>query len=202
MKQEQTGPELEKAVEIPAEEAGSEAAKKAEDKQKRHRRRMRALRAFLFRLVALAIVIYVLFFHIIGLTLMPNGDMYPRLDAGDLLLFYRVERAPRLRDIVVARKAENGQEYVLRVVACPGDTVEITDESGLRVNGNSLIESDIFRTTQPYESGIEFPVTLKEGEYFLMADLRNGGMDSRYFGPVRTEEIEGIVITVLRRNNL
>ena len=43
---------------------------------------------------------------------------------------------------------------------------------------------------------------LEEGEYFVMADLRNGGMDSRYFGPVSQDEIEGIVITLLRRNNL
>ena len=47
-----------------------------------------------------------------------------------------------------------------------------------------------------------YPLTLGEREYFVLADQRNGGMDSRYFGIVRAEEIRGIVITVLRRNNL
>ncbi|MBQ6207780.1 MAG: S26 family signal peptidase, partial [Oscillospiraceae bacterium] len=35
-----------------------------------------------------------------------------------------------------------------------------------------------------------------------LADSRNGGSDSRYFGPVRRDEILGTVITILRRNNL
>ena len=50
--------------------------------------------------------------------------------------------------------------------------------------------------------GMSHPVLLEEGEYFVMADRRNGGMDSRYFGPVKLEEIKGIVITIMRRNNL
>ena len=65
------------------------------------------------------------------------------------------------------------------------------------------IESNIFYPTQPYEEGVtEYPVKLGQGEYFVLADQRNGGMDSRYFGVIRQEEIRGIVITILRRNNL
>ena len=181
-------------------------AESAVDKQealmKRRRRRMRALRSFLFRLVALAAVIYVLFFHIVGLTMMPSGDMSPRLDAGDLLLFYRIDRTPKSQDVVVISRKDTGMRYVLRVVACPGDTVEVTEERGLAVNGNSLVEPNIFHATRPYDSEVVYPITLKEGEYFVMADQRNGGIDSRFFGPVKQEEIEGIVITLLRRNNL
>jgi signal peptidase I len=66
-----------------------------------------------------------------------------------------------------------------------------------------VIETNIFYPTRPYEEGVTvYPLTLGEGEYFVLADQRNGGMDSRYFGIVREEEIRGIVITVLRRNNL
>ena len=61
-------------------------------KRKKHRRRVRAVRSFFIRLIALAAMLYVLMFHIVGLTMMPNGDMSPRLDTGDLLLFYRLER--------------------------------------------------------------------------------------------------------------
>ena len=184
-----------------------ETADKTADKQKIHRRRMRALRSLLFRTVALAAVIYVLFWHIVGITMMPNRDMYPRLDAGDLLLYYRLEKNIKAQDIVVFDKtAAEGEEakcFVCRVVAAPGDTVEITDEKGLTVNGNTLIESNIFYSTKPYGEGItEYPLKLGEGEYFVMADQRNGGMDSRYFGAVNAEEIKGVVITILRRNNL
>ena len=169
---------------------------------KRRRRRTRALRSFLIRLTALAAVIYILFFHIIGIMLMPNSDMSPRLDAGDMLLFYRVNPEPKIQDIAVIRRAETGKKYVCRVIACPGGTVEITDERGLTVNGNSLAEPYIFYATQPYEGFDEYPVTLGDKEYFVLADYRNGGEDSRYFGPVTKDEIQGIVITILRRNNL
>ncbi len=214
-------------IETPKPDSESEAAK-----QKRHRRRMRAFRSFLFRLLALLLVVYILVFHIVGLTMMPNGDMSPRLDAGDLLLFYRVDRKAKAQDIVVIdKKMTSGQgsetteepglirkalnwigfkdpnappteRYVCRVVACAGDIVDVTEEQGLIVNGNAVIEANIFHPTRPYEGRVEYPVKLEEGEYFVMADLRNGGMDSRYFGPVSQDEIEGIVITLLRRNNL
>ena len=174
--------------------------------RKKHKRRMRALRSFLFRTVSLALVIYILFFHIVGITRMPNRDMYPRLDAGDLLLYYRLERNPKAQDIVVIEKAadsgENPQQFVCRVVAAPGDTVEVSAEKGLCVNGNTQIETNIFYATDAYENRTAYPVKLADGEYFVMADRRNGGMDSRYFGTVKAEEIRGVVITILRRNNL
>ena len=173
---------------------------------KRHKRRMRALKTFLFRTVALLVVLYVLFFHIVGITTIPGRDMYPRLDAGDLLLYYRLERNPKSQDIVVIEKAadsgEKAQRFVCRVVAAPGDTVEVSADKGLCVNGNTLIENNIFYPTDAYEDRMEYPVKLGNGEYFVMADRRNGGMDSRYFGTVKAEEIKGVVITILRRNNL
>ncbi len=183
-----------------------ESVDKAAEKRKTHRRRMRALRSFLFRTAALAAVIYVLFWHVVGITMMPNRDMYPRLDAGDLLLYYRLEKSPKAQDIVVIEKAadsgEEPQRFVCRVVASPGDSVDVSAEKGLCVNGNSMIENNIFYPTDAYENRTEYPVKLGEGEYFVMADRRNGGMDSRYFGPVKQEEIQGVVITILRRNNL
>lgn len=197
--------EAEKAVTETAQERPAENEQDAALK-KRHKRRMRALRSFLFRIIALAVVIYVLFFHIVGITFMPNRDMYPRLDAGDLLLYYRLEQNPKSQDIIVIEKAaESGSEkqrFVCRVVAAPGDTVEVSKENGLSVNGNPLIETGIFYPTEEYENRIEYPVKLADGEYFVMADRRNGGMDSRYFGPVYQDEIQGVVITILRRNNL
>ena len=184
-----------------------ETVDKAAAQQKRHKRRVRALCSFLVKTVLLAAVIYVLFFHIVGIAMMPSRDMYPRLDSGDMLLYYRLEKNIKYQDIIVFDKAaEDGGEaqlFVSRVIGAPGDTVEITEERGLTVNGNTVIESNIFYPTMPYEEGIaEYPVKLGEGEYFVLADQRNGGMDSRYFGIVNISEIRGVVITMVRRSNL
>ncbi len=228
-----TKPEQEQKPAVPAEEilvSQETAADREAAQRKRHRRRVRAFRSFMLRLLSLVLVVYILFFHLVGLTMMPGKDMYPRLDVGDLLLFYRIDREPKYQDIIVIDKqmeedtrtgerdflrkaldwlgfrdpeAPETKRFVCRVIAGPGDTVEITVEHGLTVNGNSLIENNIFYPTQPYEEGVtEYPVKLGQGEYFVLADQRNGGMDSRYFGVIRQEEIQGIVITILRRNNL
>ena len=210
-------------------EAGGSADQSLE-REKRRKRRIKALRTLVFRLVSLALILYILLVHIVCFTIMPSNDMYPRLDAGDLLLFYRLGRDYRSQDIVLIdkvmeadasaayepgtiRKALNflgfrdpagppTQAFVCRVIGAPGDTVEITGESGLKVNGNAVVETNIFSVTRPYEEYVAYPVTLGPGEYFVLADSRNGGTDSRYFGVVKAEEIRGVLITLLRRNNL
>ena len=83
-----------------------------------------------------------------------------------------------------------------------GDTVEISEGNRLVVNGNTMIESNIFYDTPAYEGYTEYPLTLGQEEWFVLADSRNGGADSRYFGPVTRSEIKGTVLTILRRNNL
>ena len=88
------------------------------------------------------------------------------------------------------------------MVAAGGDTVEVTADGRLLVNGNAMIESAIFYPTTEYVGFVEYPLTLNQDEVFVLADFRNGGADSRFFGPVKKDEILGVVITVVRRNNL
>ena len=197
-------------------------------KQKKKKRRRKALIGLLVKILLLAAVVYVLFFIIIGVTSMPTGDMYPRVDAGDLVLYYRLDKDVKAQDIIVFEKnmdevtqsatAGSGRGYnlntisaagatgnvlfVSRVVAVAGDTVEVTENGNLIVNGSTMIESNIFYSTYPYMGYTEYPLTLGEGECFVLADSRQGGADSRFFGPVHVSEIKGTVITILRRNNL
>ena len=189
------------------EEREETEAEKATKKIKRSEKSVKRYQWFLLRLVILIVVIWVLFFQIIGIIRMPSGDMYPRMDAGDMTLFYRLEKNIHAQDIVVLEKVtpdSNGQKqlYVSRVIAAPGDTVEITDTGHVLVNGNSLVESNIFYATPAYEGFTTYPLTLGDDEYFVLADKRNGGEDSRYFGPVKKSELLGTVISILRRNNL
>ena len=161
---------------------------------------------FILRLAIFLLVIWILFFQVVGVARVPNGDMYPRLDAGDMILYYRLDKDVKAQDVVIFRKAtpdsDNPQTFVGRVVAVAGDTVEITDGGSLIVNGNYVSEPNIFYSTMPYEGLVEYPITLVPNQCFVLVDSRNGGTDSRYFGPVQKSELAGTVITVLRRNNL
>ena len=56
--------------------------------------------------------------------------------------------------------------------------------------------------TPVYEGYTKFPMVLGKDECFVLADARQNGTDSRYFGAVQKNEIVGTVITIVRRNNL
>ena len=161
---------------------------------------MRALRNFLVRLFLLITVIGILFGVVFGLTPMANADMQPAVCAGDLMLYYRLDKNLNSDDVVVFQK--EGIQYTGRIVAVPGDVVEITDESELMVNKNTVMEDNIFYTTPAYDSEVEDPLTLKEDQYFILCDNREGAKDSRSFGVVDTSEIKGKVITIVRRSGI
>ena len=158
------------------------------------------IRLFLTRLAAMVLLVWVLFGLIFGFCPMKNEDMMPRISSGDLLLYYRLQQSFVSGDVIVLQK--DGKRYVGRVTAHGGDTVEITEDAQLSVNGSTVIENEIYYSTPRYESGIAYPVTLAENEVFVLCDYREGAKDSRYFGPVSKSEIKGKVITIVRRSNL
>ena len=196
-------------VEVPKQEEehlSPEKQKKLRRKIRRSESAVKSYQYFLLRLAIFIIVLWVLFFKIVGIVICPSTDMHPRIDAGDMVLFYRLDTDVRAQDVIVVEKTMPGetepQLFVLRVVAVAGDTVEITDGERVVVNDNTLIEPDIFYATPRYEGFTEYPLKLQPGQCFVLADSRNGGADSRYFGPVNADEILGTVITIARRNNL
>ena len=180
-------------------ESLADKKEKAENTLDKSEKKLRNFQMFAIHALVFVFVIWLLFFKFIGMISMPNNDMFPRIDSGDLLMYYRLDKDPKAQDIICFRK--NDTDYVARVIAVQGDTVEITDGS-LKVNGSVMAEPNIFETTTYYEGFTTYPLTLKEGECFVLSDHRNGGEDSRYFGPVSYSEIKGTVINLLRRNNL
>ena len=151
------------------------------------------IKSFFSRLLGMAALMTILFGWLFGITPMKNNDMSPRISSGDLLLYYP-------QDVVVLEK--DGKQYVGRIVATSGDTVEITETSNLKVNGSTMIEADIFYPTPIYGDEIKYPLELSENQYFILCDYRNGAKDSRYFGAVSQSEIKGKVLAVLRRSSL
>lgn len=151
-------------------------------------------------LILLAVLLWLFFAFFVGVKMAPNDDMKPKIGAGDVLVYYRIAKNPVIQDVVVFKK--NKTDYIGRVVASPGDTVEITKEGNFILNGNTLIEDEIYFSTPYYEGFQEYPLTLAADEYFILADKREGGEDSRYFGPVKQNELKGTVAGLFRRTGL
>lgn len=162
--------------------------------------RKRALRELATKFLTLLVFLGIVFGVVFGITPMRNQDMMPKISAGDLMVYERLENSWISGDVVVWKK--EGKTYTGRIVAVPGDQVKITEEEGLEINGSVVAESNIFYKTPAYEGAVAYPLTLSSGEYFVLGDFREGAKDSRYFGPIERKEIKGKVLVVLRRKEI
>ena len=161
---------------------------------------MDPIQRFLLNCLIVITVLWVLFGSIIGVMAAPNDDMFPHIKAKDLVLYYRLERSFHAQDVVILNKNET--PYVGRVIAVAGDRVEISDDDRLIINGSYVSEPQIYTSTPRLESFVSYPVELQDGEYFILADARNGAEDSRYYGVAKKSEIHGKVFAFIRRNQL
>ena len=169
--------------------------------ERRRRRNKEEIKSFFFRLIILLLFLWLIFGVCFGVAPVRNGDMFPRISAGDLMLYYRLERDYNSQDVIVYEK--DGQSRVGRVIAHGGDTVEITGEGEIKINGSVVMENNIFYDTYPYEGdSVTYPITLAAEEVFVLGDNRQGAKDSRYYGAITSNEIKGKVITILRRSDL
>jgi signal peptidase I len=125
--------------------------------------------------------------------------MYPRLRDGDLILYYRLEQDYQIGDVVTFKL--NDSTFWARIVAQGGDVVEVTEDGQLLVNGN-VQQEEIFYPTEPEVGDVIYPYTVEEGSYFVLSDYRTISLDSRKYGAISKKDLDGKVITVLRRRGI
>lgn len=132
-----------------------------------------------------------------GLVIVRGSGMEPTSGDGDVALTFRLAGALQAQDLIAYEGPEAGTLLVGRVIAQPGDTVEVTGDGEVRVNGG-VQPSPANEETQPDESGPSYPLTLGDNEYFVLGDGRAEAVDSRSLGPIGINEVEGKVIALLR----
>ena len=155
---------------------------------------------FLLLKIAAVVVVFVLVFTFLyGLHRNTDPSMSPAIRDGDLVLFYRLDQTYAAGDTLLL--SYENQIQVRRVIATAGDTVDIT-EDGLLINGALQQEPEIYQETQRYADGVTFPLTVPEGQVFVLGDAREEGTDSRIYGTVNIKDTLGKVITILRRRSI
>lgn len=157
------------------------------------------IRDFLIKLAVVLLACWVLLGVVFGLAVVQGEDMYPRLRDGDLMVFYRLQQDYYIGDVVTFRQGD--RRYTGRIVAQGGDTVDVNDDGELLVNGNVQSE-EIFYPTQISEGQTSLPCTVPDGAVYLLCDFRTNGTDSRSYGPVQISDLDGKVITILRRRGI
>lgn len=122
-------------------------------------------------------------------------SMEPTLLPHDRVLvdkfLYRL-RQIRRGDVIVLKYPLNPQRnYIKRIVALPGDTLQVKDGKVL-INEAQVLE--------PYVNGVpqgDFgPVSVPDDSVFVMGDNRNNSEDSRSFGALKKIQIVGQAILI------
>ena len=147
----------------------------------------RDLGALAIKIAAISLGLVLMFTLVYGFHRHTGPEMAPMIKDGDVVLFYRLSRDYAIGDLLLLDF--QGERQVRRVVAQAGDTVDITDD-GLIINGGLQHEPDIFQQTWRYANGISFPLTVEEGQIFVLGDAREIAATLRARDP-RSREKEG-----------
>lgn len=193
---EETGPEGEKKA--PKKKAGK-SGKQPQKKKAGMALVLRDLTGLLIKIGLILLVVVIAFTFLFGAFRNADPGMLPAVKDGDLVFYYRLDKYYHSGDVVVAKYKD--RTITLRVAAVAGDVVDIT-ENGLYINGSLQYEGTIYERTYRFEEGVDFPLTVREGEVFVLGDAREHAADSRVFGPVKISDTMGKVMAIFRRRSI
>ena len=147
----------------------------------------------------------------------PSGSMQDTLLIGDQLLvnkfIYGVKlpftnmtiipvKNPQRGEIIVFKFPEDpSKDFIKRVVALGGDTVEIRNKelyvNGLKQSSEYTVHVDPRVFPRDFQPRDNFgPVTVPQGKLFVMGDNRDESNDSRYWGYVDIAAVRGRAILI------
>ena len=146
--------------------------------------------------VVLAVILYVGISFAVQAVHVEGLSMYATLDNNDYLIANKIDyrlHAPQRGDIVILRPpTNNSTDFIKRIIGLPGERVLIRSGvvyiNGHRLDEPYLPEAWVSETNWPDNSSGR---VMGADEYFVMGDNRNRSQDSRFFGPISRDRIDG-----------
>lgn len=145
-----------------------------------------------FGAIFAAIYLFVAQFHKVS-----GNSMVPTLKSGDYLVTEKVTyrfSIPKRGDIIVLKNPKDeSEDFIKRIIALPGDTIKIENNT-IYVNGGPIQEKYLPPQTPTRGGsflGEDNQITTGPNQYFVMGDNRNHSSDSREWGAITKEEIVG-----------
>lgn len=165
----------------------------AEIKRVNHKKRYRTvLKSTVYTLItvaAIAVLVATLWLPVLQIY---GSSMYPTLQDGEII--FSVKTAEFEPGDIVAFYFNN-KILIKRVIAGPGDWVNMAEDGTVSVNGEVLEEPYLTETAYG-DTDIELPYQVPDGKIFVMGDHRATSVDSRNtaVGCVAQEQVVGKIL--------
>jgi signal peptidase I len=165
-----------------------------ETERKRYRRQKaynKALRGTVYVLTIVAAVAVLIATLVLPVLQIEGTSMEPTLSNGDIVLLMKTTRFDR-GDLCAF--TWNNKLLVKRVIALPGDWIEIDTDGSVYLNGDKLDEPYVEHKALG-ECDLEFPFQVPQEQYFVIGDMRESSIDSRntLIGCIPKDQIVGKV---------
>lgn len=142
----------------------------------------------------------------------PSGSMEPTLEIGDHILvnkfiygikipftsirLFTLEKPKRGDVVVFIYPLDHSKDFIKRVVAIEGDTVQIINKK-LIINGaevpdpHAVYKDDTVFPAEVQKRDNFGPIKVPQGCLFVLGDNRDRSLDSRFWGFVPIEDLRG-----------
>ena len=137
--------------------------------------------------VVIVVVVVLIRTFIITPVRVDGDSMKNTLKNGDILLLYKLSSINRF-DIIVLDEEKDNEKIIKRVIGMPGETIAIK-KGKIYINDKVIDDEYAYGETSDYNK-----VTLRDNEYFILGDNRLISKDSRYFGPIKENEIKRKIV--------
>ncbi len=130
--------------------------------------------------LALVIALFIRTF-IFSLIKVQGNSMLPTLHNNDRLVVVRLMYKPKQGDVVIFRPPlHKDTPYVKRVIALPGQTVDIDFQKHQVIIDGEIQNEDYINELTTNPGNVSFPQTVPDDTIFVLGDNRNNSRDSRH----------------------
>lgn len=166
-------------------------------------------KSFLLWILSVIVIVRVLQVFVFQPFIVDGGSMTPTFTNNDMLIIDKISyklSEPHRGDVVVfkfhqAGSSLDGKYFLKRLIGLPGETITID-------NNTTTIKTKDSTVLKLNENFVKLPTllpqrisfALKDDEYFVMGDNRNGSYDSRYWGPIHKSQFSGRAVMELYNN--
>ncbi len=129
-----------------------------------------------------------------------------KLKRGDIILFlahgrekagFFDELSIKIDDFkdIITGKGSTTKRYVKRIIGIPGDMIDIREDGSVYINGEKENKAYVKGLTPPGK--MKYPLEVPEDQLFVMGDNRGVSSDSRDYGCISINSVEGKAIFIL-----